>query len=120
MSFDPKFRDEALHVLRSLKGPVRSQPGCAQTLLMSDVCDNGVLTWVSRWGNREALDHHLRSRHFRRILAVLEIAASPPEIEFESGSETWGLDLISEVLGGKNRPQENPQDNNQNIYGGDQ
>ena len=119
MSFDPKSRDEALHVLRSLKGPVRSQPGCTRTLLMRDICDDRVLTWISRWESREALDRHIRSRHFRRILAVMEIGAEPPDIEFESPNERWGLDLISDVLGVETRPQHNPQHNNQNTHKGE-
>ena len=70
MAFARAPRDQALQVLRSLKGPVRSQPGCAQTLLMHDVHDDSVITWVSRWHSRDALDRHLRSAHFRRLLAV--------------------------------------------------
>jgi quinol monooxygenase YgiN len=105
MAFALAPRDQALQVLRSLKGPVRSQPGCAQTLLMQDVHDDSVITWVSRWRSRDALDQHLRSTHFRRLMAVMELAAEAPDVVFEDGSELRGLDLIHEVIGGAGDPR---------------
>ena len=108
MDFEPGLRDEALQVLRSLKGPVRSHSGCAKTLLMHDVQNDAVITWVSRWRSRADLDGHLCSDHFRRILAVMELAAEPPHIEFECGSELRGLDLIDEIIGGADAPRHTP------------
>jgi len=100
MSFASDHREEALQVLRTLVGPVRSHAGCTQTLLMSDVQNDEIITWVSRWRTRPDLDRHLRSSHFRRLLAVMELAAEPPDIDFECGTELRGLDLLEEVLGG--------------------
>ncbi len=105
MNFEPGLREEALHVLRSLKGPVRSHPGCTQTLLMSDVHNDAIVTWISRWRTRSDLDHHVTSGHFRRILAVMELAAEAPEIEFDIGTELRSLDLIDEIIGGGNNKQ---------------
>jgi quinol monooxygenase YgiN len=105
MSFTIEVRDEAVLVLRSLVGPVRSQPGCTQTLLMRDEQDDAAVTWVSRWDDRADLDRHLRSDHFRRILAVMELAVERPDIVFECSSDLRGLDLIDEVLGGTDDPR---------------
>lgn len=105
MRFDAGPRDQALPVLRSLVGPVRAQPGCVQTQLMSDVQNDHVVTWVSRWRTRSDLERHLRSTHFRRILAVMELAAEIPYVEFEAGGELRGLDLIHEVIGGAGDPR---------------
>ena len=99
MVFEPGLLDEALLVLRSLKGPVRSHPGCMQTLLMSDLHNDSVITRVARWRTRPDLDRHIKSRQFRRILAVMDLAAEPPEIEFEIGTDLRGLDLIHEIIG---------------------
>ena len=90
--------DDVVGILRRLKGPVRSQPGCTQALLMHDVGDDLVVTWVSRWRTRDDLNGHLRSPHFRRILAVLDLAARPPAVEFDCETHTRGLDLVAEVL----------------------
>ena len=112
MNFEPGILDEALQVLRSLKGPVRSHPGCTRTLLMSDVHNNAVVTWVSRWRTRPDLDRHIKSNHFRRILAVMELAAESPEIEFQIGTDLRGLDLIDEIIGGADT---NSSHQNQNL-----
>lgn len=87
-------------VLRSLTGPVRSQPGCTQTLLMRDVQEDARITWVSRWRSRSDLDGHLRSRHFHRLATVMELASERPDILFERSSDFRGLDLVDEVLAG--------------------
>jgi len=100
LSFGTDLREEAVQVLRTLVGPVRSQPGCSQTLLMCDVQDEAVITWVSRWRSRPDLDRHLRTTHFRRLLALMELAAETPDVVFEDGSELRGIDLIHEVIGG--------------------
>jgi quinol monooxygenase YgiN len=100
LSFGADLREEAVQVLRTLVGPVRSQPGCSQTLLMCDVQDAAVITWVSRWRSRPDLDRHLRTTHFRRLLALMELAAETPDVVFEDGSELRGIDLIHEVIGG--------------------
>jgi len=106
-------------VLRTLVGPVRSHAGCTQTLLMSDVQNDAVITWVSRWRTRPDLDRHLRSSHFRRILAVMELAAEPPDIDFGCGTELRGLDLIEEVIGGAGAHQpSNAVNVNQNAAEG--
>jgi quinol monooxygenase YgiN len=105
MAFAAELREDALLVLRSLVGPVRAQPGCTQTLLMRDEQDDATVTWVSRWDDRADLDRHLRSDHFRRILAVMELAVERPDIVFECSSDLRGLDLIHEVLGGADDPR---------------
>ena len=92
-------REDALRVLGSLVGPVRSQPGCTGTDLMTDARDDRSLVWMSRWRARPDLERHLRSGHFRRILAVLDLAAEAPQVSFECGDEVRGIDLIAEVLG---------------------
>jgi quinol monooxygenase YgiN len=100
MLFTNQLRDDAVQVLRSLVGPVRSERGCSHTELISAKEDGAVVTWVSAWNSRSDLDRHLKSTHFRRLLAVMELAAETPDVVFEDGSELRGLDLIHEVIGG--------------------
>jgi quinol monooxygenase YgiN len=118
MRFDVGPREEAIQVLRTLVGPVRSQPGCTHTLLMLDVQDDAVITWVSGWKDRSSLDRHLLSTHFRRILAVMELAAERPGIAFECGSEIRSIDLIHEVIGGADHPPD-PQSSDLGPVPGD-
>ena len=99
MEFAPHTCDEAAGVLRSLVGPVRSEPGCSATRLLRNTSDGCGLTWVEEWHDLEQFEHHLRGAAFRRILAVIELAAEPPEVEIDDINSRRGFELIEEILG---------------------
>ena len=93
----PGRRDEILHALRWLAGPIQAHAGCADCRLLQDLDDENALLFVEEWDSREAFERHLRSADYRRLLAVAELAAEPPEIRFDHVSETRGLDLVTEI-----------------------
>jgi quinol monooxygenase YgiN len=90
--------DEAVQALRLLVGPVRAEPGCTATRLLKDVNDEGVVTFEEEWRGREDLERHLQAKPFRRVLAVMELAAGPPVVEIDEVSSRRGFDLVEEVL----------------------
>jgi quinol monooxygenase YgiN len=99
MEFTPQACDEAAAVLRSLVGPVRSENGCSATRLLRDTEDGCALTWVEEWRSVEEFESHLRGAAFRRILAVIELAARPPKVEIDDVSSRRGFELVEEILG---------------------
>lgn len=98
MEFAPAAVNEAAGVLRSLTGPVRSEPGCSATRLVRNADEGHTLTWVEEWRNEEAFERHLHVKTFRRILAVMELAAAPPVVEIDNVSSRRGFDLVEEIL----------------------
>jgi len=99
MAFDERTREQALRVLRSLLGPVRSHPGCLATRLMRDVGDERVVTWMEQWRDRGAYERHVRSEAFRRLLAVMDLATESPLIEVDELSRRRGFEIVEELLG---------------------
>lgn len=99
MVFTEPARDEALQVLRTLWGPVRSHPGCLATRLMRDEQDERVLTWVEHWQTREDHERHVRSDAFRRLLAVMDLAAEPPVLEVDQVELRQGFEVVELLLG---------------------
>lgn len=99
MEFTPQTCEEAAAVLRSLVGPVRSEAGCSATRLLTDTDDGRMLRWVEEWRTLEDFERHLRGPAFRRILAVIELAAAPPEVEIDDVSSRRGFELVEEILG---------------------
>jgi quinol monooxygenase YgiN len=99
MVFVPPAREEALQVLRSLLGPVRSHPGCLATRLMRDDQDERILTWVEHWHSREDHERHVRSDAFRRLLAVMDLAAEPPLLEVDEVERRKGFEAVEQLLG---------------------
>jgi quinol monooxygenase YgiN len=99
MKFTSRTCDEAASVLRSLVGPVRSESGCSATRLLMGAEDGSKLTWVEEWRGVEDFEQHLRGPAFRHILAVIELAAAPPEVEIDDVASRRGFELVEEILG---------------------
>jgi quinol monooxygenase YgiN len=98
MKFSPQPCDEAAGVLRSLVGSVRAEPGCSATRLLEDMDDSCSLTFVEEWRSQSDFEAHLRSKAFRKILAVIELAAGAPAIEIDEVTTRRGFDLVEEIL----------------------
>lgn len=90
----PDRRAEILKVFRSIQGPVRAQPGCAACHIYEEQGPEQAVVLIERWESRTALEAHLRSETYRRILGAIELSGGPPEISFDHVSATEGMDLI--------------------------
>jgi quinol monooxygenase YgiN len=100
----PDRRAEVLEVFRAVQGPVLAQPGCAACHIYEEQGLEQAVVLVERWESQEALETHLRSESYRRILGAIELSGAPPEICFDYVSSTNGMGLIerSRAPGGKN------------------
>ena len=94
-------RAEVLELLRSVREPLRVQPGCAACDLYEeeDGPDSAVV-FVERWLSEEALEAHLRSDIYRRVLGAIELSGGPPDVRFEHVSAIEGVELIERVRTG--------------------
>lgn len=99
MEFSPEAWDESVAVLRSLLGPVRAEPGCRATRLLLDADRARGLTWVEEWRDVTDFEQHLAGSSFRRIVAVIELAAAPPQVEIDDVASRRGFELVEEILG---------------------
>jgi quinol monooxygenase YgiN len=85
---------EVLEVFRAVQGPVRAQPGCLSCHIYEERGSDGAVVLVERWESRAALEAHLRSEAYRRVLGAIELAGAPPEVCFDFVSGTEGMELI--------------------------
>jgi len=90
----PDRRADVSEVLRSVQGPVRAQPGCAACDIYDEQGPEAAIVFVERWESDAALDAHLRSEAYRRVLAAIELSGGRPEIRFEHVSASEGIELI--------------------------
>ena len=93
----PSRRLDVLEILKSIQGPVSSQQGCAACHIYEEQGDDPAIVLVERWESEEALEKHVRSEAYRRILGALELSDSAPEVSFDYVSETEGMGLIERV-----------------------
>lgn len=52
---------------------------------------------LERWETEEALEEHLRSEAYRRIIGAVELSGAQPEIRFEHVASVEGLELVERL-----------------------
>jgi quinol monooxygenase YgiN len=90
-------RSQVLEVLRSIQGPVLAQPGCTGCVIYEEQSPEDAVVLVERWDSEAALEAHIRSESYRRILGAIELSGGPPEVRFEHVSASEGMELIERL-----------------------
>lgn len=54
---------------------------------------------MEEWETQADLERHVRTPVFRRLLAVLELSRSPPDVSYVQGARRRGMEWIEEILG---------------------
>ncbi len=99
MTIPPQRRGQVSKTLRSMARETRIQPGCLSSQLYHDENEEAVLVCEQLWKNQDDLNLYLRSEDYRRMLVVMELAGEPPEIKFQTISETAGIEVIEKARG---------------------
>jgi quinol monooxygenase YgiN len=92
-------RYEALDSLRWVAKQVRTTPGCLSFRIYHDDEDDDFLMVEALWSGQEDLDRHLKSDHYRHMLLLAETATEPPEIKFQTITESAGLEMVERARG---------------------
>ena len=95
----PDRRVEVLEILRSIQGPVSAQPGCGGCRIYEEEDPELAVVLVERWESEAALEEHIRSEAYRRILGAIELSGSPPEVCFDFVSASKGMELVERLRG---------------------
>ncbi len=90
----PGRRADVLEVLRLVQGRLEHQAGCIACHIYHEDDPQSTIVFVEQWTGDEALEAYLRSDIYRRILAAIELSATPPVISFEHVSATEGIEVI--------------------------
>lgn len=78
-------KEKTLPLFREMIETTRKEAGCISYTLNEMVDDADVLAMVEVWESREALDLHMKSEHFRRLIPQIgEYLAEPTRIELFS------------------------------------
>lgn len=63
--------NEILELCKELVEMTRKEDGCIKYEMYQDEEDARILTMIEEWESRQALDKHLKSEHFTRIVPML-------------------------------------------------
>jgi quinol monooxygenase YgiN len=73
-------RSEAMSAIDGFIGRMHTVPGCLTCRLMADTGDSQLLTLVSEWDSREALDGFLSSREFLILQGMRMVLRDDPQV----------------------------------------
>jgi quinol monooxygenase YgiN len=90
-------QSEALEILGSIVEQIQFEPGCICSRLYRGVEDARAILLEELWTSDEDVQHHLRSEKYHKILLVVEMAAEPPEIRFDSIAHSSGVETIEQA-----------------------
>ena len=98
MSVRPERRSDLLETMRGMLEPARVERGCLSYRLYEDVEDGNTFVLVEEWKTQRDLESHIRSDNQRRMLALMDLLSEQPELQFNTVSNTAGMELIEDVL----------------------
>jgi quinol monooxygenase YgiN len=92
-----KKQSEALEILGSMTEQIQFEPGCISCGLYRGVDEKGIIMIEELWMSDADLQRHLRSDKYRKVLLVVEMAAEPPEIRFDTIAHSTGVETIEQA-----------------------
>jgi quinol monooxygenase YgiN len=101
MKFAPRKMDEALQILRSIVERIRAEAGCVSCSVYHDTEAEQEIVFMEKWRTEDDFQHHLRSEEYKKILLIMEMAQTQPEISFETIISTRGIEIIEKARAGK-------------------
>jgi quinol monooxygenase YgiN len=63
--------EEVLNLYQELVIETRKEDGCIQYELYQDNEDSSVLAMIEKWEDKAALDNHMQTEHFKRIVPIV-------------------------------------------------
>jgi len=97
MNISPQKRAEALKILRSIVEENRILPDCLRCQIYEDLQDDNIILYEEMWKSEEEMENHLRSEEYRKVLLVMEMAVSHPEVGFNTFTSSTGIETIEKA-----------------------
>lgn len=90
----PEKRDDIIEIIKGILEPTRVKKGCLDYHFYQDFEDENTFIILEQWATQQDLEKFIRSENYRRLLAVMDLLAEPPEVKINAISYTAGLEAI--------------------------
>jgi quinol monooxygenase YgiN len=90
----PAKCEQLLRALVAWAGPTAVESGCLSCRIFQEVSTPQAFCYQAQWKSQTDLLRHIRTDHYKRLLALVEMGTTRPLVEFHTVTETTGLDLI--------------------------
>ena len=108
-SFKIVIPEDSLHqakeILGSLSGPFEIEPGCISCKWFCEVENPRTFLWVEEWKSLTDLENHIQSNEFKKLLFVLDMSESEPEIRIKNTIYDDGMEYIKKLFAGNTGPR---------------
>jgi quinol monooxygenase YgiN len=88
---------EMIQTLRSIMLPLQGEPGFVSSRLYVHADNHNAVCYVEEWLTGDDLDQQIRSSHYTRLLALMEEAASPPDLRLSWVTDVKGFEYLEAV-----------------------
>lgn len=86
-----------VRALTSVMLQAKLERACLDCRLYAEIGSPQSLRYVEQWPTLQELESQLRSQRFSMLLAIMETAPEPPELEVRTISERRDLEYVSAV-----------------------
>jgi quinol monooxygenase YgiN len=93
----PGEASRIIDILDSMQGLTATNPDCLGCFLTVEAREGKSICYMERWRTREALDRHVQSSLYFRVLEAMELSRIPPKVEFYAAKDVGGLDFLEQV-----------------------
>ena len=63
--------ETAIKIYEELVEKTRKEEGCISYCLYRDIKDSSILTMIEVWESQEALDKHMKTEHFTKLVPMI-------------------------------------------------
>ena len=86
-----------VQALAAVMGEAKLQRGCVDCRLYAEMGNSKSLCYLEQWSALQDLEFQVRSRRFGMLLAIMETAPEPPDLEVRTISEQRGLEYVRSI-----------------------
>lgn len=97
MELPPEKVDASMLTLRSLVERIRAEAGCVDCSVYMDTEMEHRVVFIQVWRSDEDLQRHLRSQEYQMVLLIMDTAIAPPQISFNTITDTRGFEIIEKA-----------------------
>jgi len=87
---------ETVRTLCAYCDAIRALPGCLGAGVYREAASSEAMC-IEMWRDVEAIELHVRSRDYERLLAIMETSGERPALTFNFVAETRGLEWVERL-----------------------
>jgi quinol monooxygenase YgiN len=81
INVQPSVVRHIIDLFTMYRGPVSVLSGCKSVNLYSHSTNPNEFIFIEEWSSEQSFEHHVRSDEFRKVLAMMDLSDSAPELK---------------------------------------